>query len=104
MAEEVGLNVRDVLKNSLWVTQRIKDFLINSNSLNLKSLHRFPQGTSSLIHSSSLNLKSSKIALIQSSLIKNARLDYSKSRILVKRIPVGVEVEPVIVGVEPCNL
>ena len=30
-------------------------------------------------------------------------INYSKSRILTKRIPVTVEVKPVIVGVEPGN-
>jgi len=31
-------------------------------------------------------------------------MDYLKSRILVKRIPVAVEVKPIGIGVEPGNL
>ncbi len=42
---------------------------------------------------------------IEIKIYENAqRIDYSKSRILISRIPVAVEVKPVVVSVEPGNL
>jgi len=36
--------------------------------------------------------------------MKNAQMNYSKSRILIKRIPAPAEAKPVRIGVEPDNL